>query len=598
MNKLCICDCYGIIAGRFLELKVHVITLQGKIYDCLLLNKKKLKRHLKREKENTGLIHSFCKQVRELAYVSKSLLSLYWAYSRELPAVKVFSLAGVDELVKKYSKYHYFTWVNQCFYILPDELDVQRIELFLIDRYLYERKRHAEDAVECQVLLAAINKFSPECRKESELKQYLADFEKKQQDYFGQDLSDNSDSEDELAFQSKSPGERRTLLKRSAQLIDQAGVSRCLEALHSESFQFSRPVKTIEAHCQPSEQALIDLRKLNHEVKEQGVVGHDFLSGLATKFFIIQWRGIHYFTTQWSQKDRREHRQSSQIGLAQHSETVLKAAGFQTFSELSCALAEDAIRVKVQEIACDVASSLTDLRTHGPVVWRGFTYVDPLCLLQNWYSADYTGFSDKLAQNMVEPADVFYDVLPNAGRPFVSTSDWVHHAVLYAMGEKVYRELKADRLHPRWRKNGRSERPYSGKVYASFHPPSDYFEQAPSHVASWLKKGLLKINNLIAAERESSFLAYLPADRVCVESVMKYASFHGAYKEHYLMKYGLTKELFELFKKKFIAHAPHSFERKAIEQMLADYLCSFFEQKLLSLVAHELKSQGGGDDLS
>ena len=92
---------------------------------------------------------------------------------------------------------------------------------------------------------------------------------------------------------------------------------------------------------------------------------------------------------------------------------------------------------------------------------------------------------------------------------------------------------------------------------------------------SWLKKGLLKINNLIAAERESSFLAYLPADRVSVESVMKYASFHGVYKEHYLVKYGLTKELFELFKKKFIAHAPHSFERKAIEQMLA---CSFLSR--------------------
>ena len=54
-----------------------------------------------KEKENTGLIQSFCKQVRELAYVSKSLLSLYWAYSEELPAVKVFSLAGVDEFVKK-----------------------------------------------------------------------------------------------------------------------------------------------------------------------------------------------------------------------------------------------------------------------------------------------------------------------------------------------------------------------------------------------------------------------------------------------------------------------------------------------------------------
>ena len=40
---------------------------------------------------------------------------------------------------------------------------------------------------------------------------------------------------------------------------------------------------------------------------------------------------------------------------------------------------------------------------------------------------------------MAEPKDVFYDVLPNAGRPFVSTSDWVHHAVLYAMGEKVYK---------------------------------------------------------------------------------------------------------------------------------------------------------------
>ena len=33
-----------------LGLEVHAITLQGKRYDCLLRDKKKLKRHLKREK--------------------------------------------------------------------------------------------------------------------------------------------------------------------------------------------------------------------------------------------------------------------------------------------------------------------------------------------------------------------------------------------------------------------------------------------------------------------------------------------------------------------------------------------------------------------
>ena len=74
-----------------------------------------------------------------------------------------------------------------------------------------------------------------------------------------------------------------------------------------------RTLNEIRSGFCPLEKALIDLRKLNQEVKEQGFVGHDFLSGLATKFYVIQWRGIHYFTTQWSQKDRREHRQSSQI---------------------------------------------------------------------------------------------------------------------------------------------------------------------------------------------------------------------------------------------------------------------------------------------
>ena len=163
---------------------------------------------------------------------------------------------------------------------------------------------------------------------------------------------------------------------------------------------------------------------------------------------------------------------------------MLKAAGFQTFSELSRALAEDATAVKVQEIACNVASSLTDLRTMG--LWFGgglLLLIHYVCCRIGTHLITL-GFHDKLARNMAEPKDVFYDVLPNAGRPFVSTSDWVHHAVLYAMGEKVYRDLKADRLHPRWRKNGRSERPYSGKAYASLHPPSDYFEQAPSHLAS------------------------------------------------------------------------------------------------------------------
>lgn len=148
-------------------------------------------------------------------------------------------------------------------------------------------------------------------------------------------------------------------------------------------------------------------------------------------------------------------------------------------------------------------------------------------------------------------------------------------------------------MRPRWQNNGRAERPYSGKLFASLHPITDYVGGEPTHVPTLIKQGRIVVDNMIAAEYESTFPGLIPANRTFYTHIAKYPSFKGAYKHIYLDKYGLTENLYKKFKKAFQDHLPHTPGNKSVKKLLGEWLCAYNEVKLIEMAMSEAYERGG-----
>ena len=227
-----------------------------------------------------------------------------------------------------------------------------------------------------------------------------------------------------------------------------------------------------------------------------------------------------------------------------------------------------------------------------PVSYEGYAYVSPLHLLQYWYTSDYDGYENKAKRYIKAQDPLFYNYLLNEKRPFLSTGDLPLHSLLYAYGLKLYKGHEHERLRPKWHANGKAERPYSGKVYVSIHPLTDFIDYKPSHITSWFNHGFIPINNLIAAERETSFLGFMPKDRTAIQHKAKYPSFKGAYKKIYAYKYGIDENMYKVLQDGFKEHAPHTAENRNLKSILGDYLCAYHEVRLIEEARKAAEAQG------
>ena len=137
--------------------------------------------------------------------------------------------------------------------------------------------------------------------------------------------------------------------------------------------------------------------------------------------------------------------------------------------------------------------------------------------------------------------------------PFVSCGDVPRHALKYAYGMKFYKGHYGERLKPRWNDQGIAEHPYSGKVFVTLHSLENYLDENPIHVTSANLAGRIQVADMIAEERETTFPAYIGADRLVIEHIAKYPSFPGASaqagyeRKVHLRKYGLDEEDFAIF---------------------------------------------------
>jgi hypothetical protein len=483
-----------------------------------------------------------------------------------------------------------YTWTEGGIVRLPCYSTDDELVPMLIDKLLYEAMRHPWQQDPCLSLRRSLNKVYPGTFTWSkhDLEEFLSQKETTTKTYFGEFASEDSDSLEEAQYRQMSPlmqqqysSESKTALART-----RPKPSTYANKMKEISDPPSPNRKTTAKihHAWNLNQTAIknDLNIINERLRLGLPITDDFLNNLGTRFCVAQYRGIHYLRSLWDTSARRQHRALNEVNAPQFSSSVFIAAGVRSYREYIEKLQNSPeFSAQIETKAQELQKKLQALQHTPPVTYDGRAYVSPFHLLQYWYTSNYDQYSARVKLRLDVQDPIFFHYLFNENRPFLSTADLPLHALWYAYGIKLYQGHEHERLRPRWRKDGKAERPYSGKVYLSLHPLSDYSTLSPSHLTSLFKHGLITLDNFIAAERETSFLGYLPKDRVAYHYKAKYPSFKGPYKLIYESKYGIDSKMYKILQDNFNLYAPHSDERRKLIHLLGDYLSAFHEVRLI-----------------
>ncbi|HWM90820.1 MAG TPA: hypothetical protein VN493_08645 [Thermoanaerobaculia bacterium] len=363
-------------------------------------------------------------------------------------------------------------------------------------------------------------------------------------------------------------------------------------------------------------QAIADLNIVNEALKSNGDV--DKLT--KTKFCVAQYRGISYNIISFGAAARRRNREKVEICSAVYASSVFESCGVSP-GEFYAGHCDPEITTRLQVAAHQLRDVLVAKRFTDPIVIGGREFENHAYALQDLYTKNYDAFHFQLqawaelegrkasemeierdGQDRKEenppPEGVRQELwplfkgLPNGKNPFVSTGNTPRHALRYAYGIKYYEGHKHERLRPRWRRDGRAERPYAGKVYISLHPCSDYLYAGPLDVVALNRHGKVSVVSLISAERESSFPAFIPEGQVVEEHIARYPSFRYKYKPIFLHKYGLHKEEYDLFRERIVKTVPHSSPHKKNKLALGEWLVRYYEARLVEIARLHAKQLG------
>lgn len=323
-------------------------------------------------------------------------------------------------------------------------------------------------------------------------------------------------------------------------------------------------------------------------------------------FVVPQYRGIAYMTNRFSKAKRREHRRSSQVGKPVFADAVRP----QEMSREDFYTGEHGKDSEVEQRKKEIQKALVEMRKPSQLIDKkrkvahakrsGRIFPTKFHVLQSDYSQDYTKSAGKIAEHygkrqklseesssssQANPSlddleQQVYSNIPFRSHPLVSTADQPGHAVRYALGNKPIAAEKAFRLRPRWRRTGKPQHPYSGKVYTSLHPLRDYLSPtAPSNVWMGRALGTLSIDNDISKEGESSFLAAIKANRVVNEQVIRWPSLHPSKDDS--GSHGLSAKERARWREILEKNPPHSAAQRGMKSGgLGDKVEQYYSEKV------------------
>lgn len=477
------------------------------------------------------------------------------------------------------------------------------------------------------------------------VEKYLKDFIlKKQQEkkrYFGDDLSDNSDSEDEAGYlhhleHLEDPIDEKTQrhlnvskkhtpvfwLKTKITTPKDAGLKKKVTTISNqlknnvdEETQFKKlreivpsvlnknlqdrgNIKYDEVAQQKEADELI--QNINSCIKKEPGKLEALLAG-SKPVFVLGTRGINYMLDRWNAEARRYHRQIDERQHPQFSEAVLKTLPYDYYTELDpehdyhhepdnhLALQKEALRLsQFLQSLNDTTFCIANSANHKDVSYLFNSVGD---CLQDHFSNGVDDHLDDLANKRKNYLAYWGKNLKNSFNSGIAIGSRPYHALKYTFFLKSYYPRS---MVPRYWNDGTLEHSHLGKVYLSLHPLQEILAKTgPNNISIQDRQARVSIADLISPEKELSFLGFMPGDRIFHQFVAKFPSFKGAWKYIYKIKYGIDKETYEAFQYLINVTSPESDFRNALMDLLAEWLCAYHEVLLVEIAKEEALCRGG-----
>lgn len=363
--------------------------------------------------------------------------------------------------------------------------------------------------------------------------------------------------------------------------------------------------------AKPTEAQMDDLAQLN-ALLQLGVPIAMAEQLVESRFVVAQYRGLFYSRKTFTGRKRARHRGLDETNRPVFASGALESSplGIAGFYYLYGAGARqgalNAYLRLVDEHAQQIRQALLRLRSQPPseaarkAVGRATDNFKPTSLADigtHFYSQDYDAYHNALARSLrpghePSPLDPLFAGLTSKGNPKVSTGDVPTHAARYAYGLKPYEGHEDEVLDPEYAEDGTPRHPYSGQMYVSIHPLSDYDRDGPDQLVELQRQLRINIAQVILPERETPFEGLLGPGRVKHRMAAKFPDLRKPYKAVYAAKYGLSRALFNAFRKAMRGTEPGSDRRIFVEALLSNYLAMHAELKAVE-TAHELATGQG-----
>lgn len=366
-----------------------------------------------------------------------------------------------------------------------------------------------------------------------------------------------------------------------------------------------------------------DLDAINAILRKKGSITQKQLAGIRTRFFIAQYRGINYMEDRWNADSRRYHWKINEAGdekkripsSVQFSENVLKTLPYCFYTELNRDNDfhhVDDLKRALQARAISLRGFFNELDEIGLCVdytddskKSGYAFNSIGDRLQHRFSNGIDSYLNHL-QALRNEWIYWRRNLASAHNPAIATGSTPYHALKYGYGLKKYYPHP---LLPRYHQDGSLEYLHVGKFYISLHPFTEILSgKGIKRVSHLDHNGQVVIERDISPEKETSFLGLIDEGKVFDQYVIKYPSFKGPYKPIYASKYGLDKQLYQIFQRLIQLSKPsNEFEteaRNGIRQrkpglrektieLLGEWLCAYHEVLAIEMAALKATRQGG-----
>ena len=574
--------------------------------------------------------------------------------------------------IRQKSKY------NRKFYSLKiNPQEAEDILLKLIDKYLYYFNRiHKEEREEkhgasnakiqervklsrakresllkiIRLIVSATNGhhinqswLAADITAQPELLRFLVKEQNSKQRHFGDDLSDDSDSEEENAYlqQLRKPAElvdakaaeyvktakrqtHRFWLKTKMDTPKNAGLKKKITQVSASLKKGANQEAQLNSLKDIEQKTLIkalqERGKIEYEKAQQTealkIIGQinacppEKLAELLKKtkpVFILGTRGINYMLDRWNADARRYHRGISEDQQPQYSEAILKLLPYDYYTDLDPEHdfhQNSEEELLLQKEALRLNAFLQSLNKSGPCIsysaTHSYLFNSVGDALQDHFSNGVDNHLNDLSTKRSASPKYWGTHLKNSFNPGVAIGSRPYHALKYTYGLKKYYPRS---MMPRYWNNGTIEYSHIGKVYLSLHPLEEILsDSGPNNLSIQDRQARVSIGDQISPEKELSFLGFMPSDRVFHQFVAKFPSFNGPWKNIYKFKYGLDKETYEAFQHLINVTQPETKETSATKKttqrdrvinLLAEWLCAYHEVLLIDIAKEEAIRRDG-----